>query len=329
MHVYPFLSRSSRRCRFHSYSHTLEVLPYSQTRIACLTGAYLTHLLLLQTRALLIMPTEFSLFSSLPTELREEIWNLAIRPKYLGVHIFRVYNTNLDHETPPQEVIHFSRNKCCRRERHELDLAVPLAGKELEGANDPSAKSMSAYMIDTGLWTACHESRVMVIKAFPTIKNTRDGKDYLKPEVGYYLSGGAPYYFTIKPMSNPFVLRPDSVYFDLEQIDPALSHGIWKLSASNTSQNGDRKIMTRAIMAEIVQHSNRFGNSAITCPDHAYGSEIITWNERPTLLLSGMGSSMQVTGSLSKWISWEKVLGITGSILNQFRMEITSLHSSS
>ncbi|ENH75507.1 hypothetical protein FOC1_g10005481 [Fusarium oxysporum f. sp. cubense race 1] len=87
------------------------------------------------------MPTEFSLFSGLPTELREEIWNLTIRPKYLGVHIFRVYNTNLDHENPPQEVIHFSRNKSCRRERHELDLAVPLAGKELEGTNDPSAKN--------------------------------------------------------------------------------------------------------------------------------------------------------------------------------------------
>ncbi|WKT50800.1 2EXR domain [Fusarium oxysporum f. sp. vasinfectum] len=150
------------------------------------------------------MPTEFSLFSGLPTELREEIWNLTIRPKYLGVHIFRVYNTNLDHENPPQEVIHFSRNKSCRRERHELDLAVPLAGKELEGTNDPSAKN------------------------------------YLKPEVGYYLSGGAPYYFTIKPMSDSFVLRPDSVYFDLEHIDTALSHGIWNVSIEYQSEWGPK-----------------------------------------------------------------------------------------
>ncbi|KAK2690730.1 hypothetical protein QWA68_010585 [Fusarium oxysporum] len=186
------------------------------------------------------MPTKLSLFSGLPTELRKEIWNLTIRPKYLGVHIFRVYNTNMDHENPPQEVIHFSRNKSCRRERHELDLAVPLAGKELEGTNDPSAKSMSTYMIDTGLWNACHESKAMMIKAFPTIKNTRDSKDYLKPEVGYYLSGGAPYYFTIKPMSDSFVLRPDSVYFDLEHIDPALSHGIWNVSIEYQSEWGQK-----------------------------------------------------------------------------------------
>ncbi|KAF5705128.1 hypothetical protein FGLOB1_8159 [Fusarium globosum] len=37
------------------------------------------------------MPTEFHLFSALPTKLRQQIWSLAIRPKEPGVHIFRVY----------------------------------------------------------------------------------------------------------------------------------------------------------------------------------------------------------------------------------------------
>ncbi|EWZ85821.1 hypothetical protein FOWG_10912 [Fusarium oxysporum f. sp. lycopersici MN25] len=124
------------------------------------------------------MPTEFSLFSALPTELREEIWNLAIRPKRSGVHIFRVYSTYMDHETSPEEVIHFSANEASfyGHERCELSLAVPLPHKSLDGANKDGARMTSSYMIDTGLWTACHESRSMMKKAFLTIKNTRHGK---------------------------------------------------------------------------------------------------------------------------------------------------------
>ncbi|KAH7240368.1 uncharacterized protein BKA55DRAFT_596931 [Fusarium redolens] len=158
------------------------------------------------------MPTEFPLFSALPTELREDIWNLAIRPNYSGVHIFRVYGTFQDHQTLPQEAIHFSHNESPfrGRERDELGLAVPLPHKGLDRANKPSAKSISTSMMK---------------KAFPTIKDTRHGKVYIsKPVMGYYLSGGAPSYFTIKPMSDLFILRRDSLYFDLENIDQALSH---------------------------------------------------------------------------------------------------------
>lgn len=209
MYMYPFLSGLSQRPRFHSFRHTLVVLPYSRSRIAYPTGAYPTYLLILQTRALPIMPTEFSLFSALPTELREEIWNLAIRPKRSGVHIFRVYSTYMDHETSPEEVIHFSANEASfyGHERCELSLAVPLPHKSLDGANKDGARMTSSYMIDTGLWTACHESRSMMKKAFLTIKNTRHGKVYIpNPVMCYYHSGGARFYFTVRPMSDLFIL---------------------------------------------------------------------------------------------------------------------------
>ncbi|KAH7195973.1 hypothetical protein DER44DRAFT_814623 [Fusarium oxysporum] len=155
------------------------------------------------------MSTEFSLFSALLTELREEIWNLAIRPKRSGVHIFRVYSTYMDHETSPEEVIHFSANEASfyGHERFELSLAVPLPHKSLDGANKDGARMTSSYMIDTGLWTACHESRSMMKKAFLTIKNTRHGKVYIpKPVMCCYHSGGARFYFTMRPMSDLFIL---------------------------------------------------------------------------------------------------------------------------
>ncbi|EMT71522.1 hypothetical protein FOC4_g10010027 [Fusarium odoratissimum] len=155
------------------------------------------------------MSTEFSLFFALPTELRGEIWNLAIRPKRSGVHIFRVYSTYMDHETSPEEVIHFSANEASfyGHERCELSLAVPFPHKSLDGTNKDGARMTSSYMIDTGLWTACHESRSMMKKAFLTIKNTRHGKVYIpKPVMCYYHFGGARFYFTVRPMSDLFIL---------------------------------------------------------------------------------------------------------------------------
>lgn len=159
------------------------------------------------------MPTEFSLFSALPTELREEIWNLAIRPKRSGVHIFRVYSIYMDHETSPEEVIHFSANEASfyRHERCELSLAVPLPHKSLDGANKDGARITSSYMIDTGLWTACHESRLMMQKHF-----LQD--PWLSPSwTGYYISGGAPAYITIRYNDDLVILQLDSL--ELEKWD--------------------------------------------------------------------------------------------------------------
>ncbi|KAF4495331.1 hypothetical protein FAGAP_8536 [Fusarium agapanthi] len=173
------------------------------------------------------MPTEFHLFSALPTELRQEIWNLAIRPKEPGVHIFQVYGTYWDHLTP--EAIRFSHHKVRLRgrDRDELGLAVPLPHEGSACVNKPSAKSVSTYMIDAGLWTACHESMTMMRKAFPRPRSIECGKVRVpKPVMGYYISGGAPFYFTINPAHDLLILRPNSTDFSLEDSDQALSYFI-------------------------------------------------------------------------------------------------------
>ncbi|KAG4258779.1 hypothetical protein FPRO04_12139 [Fusarium proliferatum] len=179
------------------------------------------------------MPTEFHLFSALPTKLRQQIWSLAIRPKEPGVHIFRVYGTFWDHQSP--KAVHFSYSKDRFRELNcdELGLAVPLAHEA--PTNKPSAKSVSTYMIDAGLWTACHESMTMMRKAFPRPRSIECGKVRVpEPVMGYYISGSAPLYFTINPAHDLLILRPDSMGLNLEDIDQALSYrisctsqGIW------------------------------------------------------------------------------------------------------
>ncbi|KLP12561.1 uncharacterized protein LW94_10297 [Fusarium fujikuroi] len=171
------------------------------------------------------MPTEFHLFSALPTKLRQQIWSLAIRPKEPGVHIFRVYGTSWDHQSPKAVQFSYSKDRFRELNCDELGLAVPLAHEA--PANKPSAKSVSTYMIDAGLCIACHESMTMMRKAFTRPRSVECGKVRVpEPVMGYYISGSAPLYFTINPAHGLLILRPDSMSLNLEDIDQALSYRI-------------------------------------------------------------------------------------------------------
>ncbi|KAI1045013.1 hypothetical protein LB505_013344 [Fusarium chuoi] len=186
------------------------------------------------------MPTEFHLFSALPTELRHEIWSLAIRPKEPGVHVFRVYDNYWVRQSA--EAVQFSYNKDRFRDRgcEELGLAVPLAH---EGpANKPSATSVSTYMIDAGLWTACHESMTMMRKAFPRPRSIERGKvRTLEPVMGHYISGSAPLYLTINPAHDLLILRPDSTDLSLEGIDQDLSYRLSHIGIEYESDWGQQR----------------------------------------------------------------------------------------
>jgi hypothetical protein len=72
------------------------------------------------------MPTGFHLFSALPTELRLEIWKLAIavRPKPAGVRIFRVFDAS---EEPSIRLEDMPGNRSYRP--YPLALGIPLPAK--------------------------------------------------------------------------------------------------------------------------------------------------------------------------------------------------------
>jgi hypothetical protein len=77
---------------------------------------------------------------------------------------------------------------------------------------------ISTINYDLGLWNTCHESRLMVREAFASVK------EHGHASIGYYLSGSAPFYVTLTGQGhNLFILRPDSVECDLEDIYKAFS----------------------------------------------------------------------------------------------------------
>ncbi|KAF5560025.1 hypothetical protein FNAPI_4424 [Fusarium napiforme] len=183
------------------------------------------------------MATEFHLFSALPTELRHQIWNLAIRPKEPGVHVFRVYGDYWNHLAP--EAVRFSYHKERFRGHDALGLAVPLPHEDSACADRPSAKSMSTYMIDMGLWTACHESMTMMRKAFPRPRSIKLGRyRFPEPVMCYYISGGAPLYFTINPVDDLLILRSGSSEFHLEKEEYALNFKVSQIGIEYESEWG-------------------------------------------------------------------------------------------
>ncbi|KAG5764922.1 hypothetical protein H9Q72_006994 [Fusarium xylarioides] len=159
------------------------------------------------------MPTEFHLFSALPTELRQEIWKLviAVRPKPAGVRVFRVFDASQEPSIRLEDVPGYRPYK-----RHPLGL--PLPGKDFVSVDGESMSDISTQIYDPGLWNACHESRFLMKEAFVSVK------EHGHASIGYYLSGSAPFYVTLTNQGhNLFILRPDSLEFDLSGICGAFS----------------------------------------------------------------------------------------------------------
>ncbi|CVK95917.1 uncharacterized protein FMAN_16141 [Fusarium mangiferae] len=160
------------------------------------------------------MPTEFHLFPALPTELRQEIWDLAIaiRPRRAGVRVFRVFDASQEPSIQLEGVPGFPPY------RTPLALGTPLSDKDFTSVTGESISDISTQVHDPELWNTCQESRFMMRKAFVSLKG------YSFDSMGYYLSGSAPFYVTItKPGHSLFILRPDSLEFDLRDIYGAFS----------------------------------------------------------------------------------------------------------
>ncbi|KAF5680271.1 hypothetical protein FDENT_8474 [Fusarium denticulatum] len=161
------------------------------------------------------MPTEFHLFSALPTELRQEIWKSAItvRPKPAGVRVFRVFDASQEHSIRLEDV---PDNRSYRL--HPLALGIPLRDKDFVNVNGERMSDISTQIYDLGLWDTCHESKLKVKEAFASVK------EHGHASIGYYLSGSAPFYVTLTNQGhNLFILRPDCEGFDLEEICGAFS----------------------------------------------------------------------------------------------------------
>lgn len=108
----------------------------------------------------------FRRFRDLPTELRHLVWDLAIRDHEPAAHFLSVYSTLKEHK------IIVDASKMVRLGIHAPDgrpwvtkspvgLAAPL--QRDVGEHSWTEGNHSAYMEDSGLWTACRESRVRML----------------------------------------------------------------------------------------------------------------------------------------------------------------------
>lgn len=118
------------------------------------------------------MAIEFHLFSFLPWELRDQIWKLAIRPDLPGAHVFRVRNPNAskqddpDHRTSDDDDANCGAKSLlaapqCLPQGVDFTPAAQAAAPISWTLNNPST-----YLIDSGLWTACKESLLVLEKEF-------------------------------------------------------------------------------------------------------------------------------------------------------------------
>ncbi|SCV38833.1 uncharacterized protein FFB14_07021 [Fusarium fujikuroi] len=150
----------------------------------------------------------------LPRELRDQIWSLAIRDDHPGAHIFGQYVTG-SHSFQSWRGLSF-------------DVAAPSWGRYFESLDeDRSDENISTYLIDGGLWTACHESRCIMEDHFkqsgrqlaPRHPNDRRSsfseKDLFKMASSGYFNGNPLEIVTVFPYRDLFIVQHE----DLDKID--------------------------------------------------------------------------------------------------------------
>ncbi|CCT72656.1 uncharacterized protein FFUJ_12541 [Fusarium fujikuroi IMI 58289] len=158
--------------------------------------------------------TTFTRFIELPRELRDQIWSLAIRDDHPGAHIFGQYVTG-SHGFQSWRGLSF-------------DVAAPSWGRYFESLDENrSDENISTYLIDGGLWTACHESRCIMEDHFrqsgrqlaPRHPNDRRSsfseKDLFKMASSGYFNGNPLEIVTVFPYRDLFIVQHE----DLDKID--------------------------------------------------------------------------------------------------------------
>jgi hypothetical protein len=117
------------------------------------------------------MEAEFHFFPLLPWELREKIWKLVIRPTGPGANVFRVYNRKQSEPVMEDEAFtddfndwgwHLAAPQCLPN-GVDFSPAARRAAPISWTLNNPST-----YLVDSGLWTACKESMLIIEQEFQT-----------------------------------------------------------------------------------------------------------------------------------------------------------------
>ncbi|KAL1853094.1 hypothetical protein Daus18300_011922 [Diaporthe australafricana] len=115
---------------------------------------------------------QFNHFDDLPKELRDQIWDMAIRNDKPAVHFFTVYDVwnDSDSVVDPAKKVHATADPYYHIPMFRTGLAAPRdpRGAKLSWTDG----NISTYLTDSGLWTACHESRERMVRHFKPYKTS-------------------------------------------------------------------------------------------------------------------------------------------------------------
>lgn len=103
------------------------------------------------------MPDAFHYFSYLPFKLREQIWRLAIRPPVPGVHIFSLCKDGEESRTTGLEGLS-STFPAHHPHDSPWTLTAPRCLPKTSTFTPKAFAKPWTYLIDSGLWSAYHES---------------------------------------------------------------------------------------------------------------------------------------------------------------------------
>ncbi|KAK7414830.1 hypothetical protein QQX98_006345 [Neonectria punicea] len=176
------------------------------------------------------MSQNFHKFLDLPWELRNQIWNLAVRPDGPGAHVFTIYNWQKDQDA----LKHMNLELADVYRWEDLQLSAPKGQPSLGESANASASwtrnNQSTYLIDGGLWTSCKESRAVMERRFQQKMSNAFRKDRCRreskagwpwhtdklPATAYFVGDDSiDHYLTVVPSQDLFVLQPHC----LENVD--------------------------------------------------------------------------------------------------------------
>ncbi|KAF6833339.1 hypothetical protein CMUS01_06585 [Colletotrichum musicola] len=143
----------------------------------------------------------FNQFSLLPGEIRDQIWDMAVRPHGTrGVHYFSLFECHPHPPLPDRFNRTIKKTIYCQPKI----IGVPLPQDDAS-PHSWTEGNRSTYAIDGGLWTACKESRAAMQRRYDldswaefyvTKRKICDG------------DGGGKQYFTVLPLYDLIYLQP-------------------------------------------------------------------------------------------------------------------------
>ncbi|KAJ3531655.1 hypothetical protein NM208_g8785 [Fusarium decemcellulare] len=183
------------------------------------------------------MVVAFHRFGYLPKELRDHIWNLAIRPSCPGVHIYKLENAKNRNKNSFLLAYYSTRYRLAAP-----SCKTPAIADESGESSDkmPSWRdnNISTYLIDAGLWTACQESRWAMARNFKDVQWPKLPGEYDHLRTGWsgklnmatlaYVPGGncwSHFFHAARPHRDLFILQHPSLLVEWEKLDEELVFG--------------------------------------------------------------------------------------------------------